>query len=255
MRLAAIPATIAVLIASGVCVRLGLWQLARLHEKQALNAAIRASERSPEIDVTGGPPAADTTLNRSIRLTGRYDEARQFLLSGVLHEGEPGVEVVTPLRLDGSDRAVLVNRGWLPAEDAVTARPQDHPEPGEQTVSGVAESTRRGAGPPEPRPLPAGGEARGADSVALYTVRWLDADSIAARLPYPVAAYVVRQRPAAGVPSLPRRTARPLYDETMHLSYAFQWFLFAILIPGGSAALAWSRRRRRAPRPSPEATT
>jgi cytochrome oxidase assembly protein ShyY1 len=33
----------------------------------------------------------------------------------------------------------------------------------------------------------------------------------------------------------------------MHLSYAFQWFLFALIIPGGTAALAWSRRRRRGP--------
>lgn len=248
MRAAGALITIAVLAASGVCVRLGLWQLSRLHEKQALNAAIRASERSPELDVTGEPPAAEAALNRSMRLTGRYDETRQFLLSGVLHEGEPGVEVVTPLRLDGSVRAVLVNRGWLPADDAVSARPQDHPEPGGQTVEGVAEAMRRGAGSPAPRVL-------SSDPVALYTVRWLDADSIAARLPYPVAAYVVRQRPGTGVPSLPRRTTHPLYDETMHLSYALQWFLFAILIPGGSAALAWSRRRRRDPRPSPEATT
>jgi surfeit locus 1 family protein len=248
MRAAGVLVTIAVLIASGVCVRLGLWQLSRLHEKQALNAAIRASERSPEILVTGEAPAEREALNRSIRVTGRYDETRQFLLSGVLHEGEPGVEVVTPLRLDGSEQAVLVNRGWLPADDAVSARPQDHPEPGGQTIEGVAEAMRRGGGPPGPRALPC-------DTVALYTVRWLDADSIAARLPYPVAAYVVRQRPAAGLPGLPRRTARPLYDETMHLSYAIQWFLFAVLIPAGTAALAWSRRRRRATRPSPEATT
>ena len=104
---------------------------------------------------------------------------------------------------------------------------------------------KQGAGPPGPRALPS-------DTVALYSLRWLDADSIATHLPYPVAAYVVRQRPGAGLPNLPRRTPRPLYDETMHLSYALQWFLFAILIPGGTAALAWSRRRRTTPHPTPE---
>lgn len=245
MRATAILVTIAVLVASVVCVRLGLWQLSRWREKQALNAAIKAADRSPELIVTGEPPAGGAALDRSMRLTGRYDEAHQFLLSGVLHEGEPGVEVVTPLRLSGGEGAVLVNRGWLPADDAVSGRPQDHPEPGERTVEGVAEPVKHGAGAPGPHRLPA-------DSVALYTVRWLDADSIARCLPYPVAGYVLRQRPGAGVPSLPRRTARPLYDETMHLGYAIQWFLFAILIPGGTAALARSRRRRLSP--STEAT-
>lgn len=248
MRASSVLVTIVVLVASAVCVRLGLWQLSRWHEKQALNAAIKAADRSPELVVHGEPPATDAALNRSMRLTGRYDEAHQFLLSGMLHEGEPGVEVVTPLRLAGGERAVLVNRGWLPADDAVSARPQDHPEPGERTVDGVAEPVKHGAGAPGPRRL-------AADSTDLYTVRWLDTDSIASRLPYPVAGYVLRQRPGAGVPSLPRRTVRPLYDETMHLSYAIQWFLFAILIPGGTAALAWSRRRRAAASPPKEATT
>jgi len=245
--------TVAVLVASAVCVRLGFWQLARWREKQALNRAIRATEATARLVVSGEPPPAAAALNRSVRVTGQYDERRHFLLSGMLHEGEPGVEVVTPLLVPGATTAILVNRGWLPADDAATARPQDHPEPGEQTIEGVAEAMKRGAGPPGPRALTApGGAAAGApagDSVALFTVRWLDADSIAPRLPYPIAAYVLRQRPGVGVPGLPRRSVRPLYDATMHLSYAIQWFLFAVLIPGGTAALAWSRRRRAQSRP------
>jgi cytochrome oxidase assembly protein ShyY1 len=138
-------------------------------------------------------------------------------------------------------------------------------------VEGIAEPMKRGAGPPGPRrlagpvaapaptpaapdTLPADTTGAASDSVALYSVRWLDVDSIAPLLPYPVATYLVRQRPAPGVPDLPRRNPRPLHDESMHLTYAVQWFLFAILIPAGTAALAWSRRRRAARRPSPEAT-
>lgn len=251
MRALPVLITVAVLAASAVCVRLGFWQLSRWREKQALNAAIRASESTAGLVIDGEPPPSTAALNRSVHVRGRYDETRQFLLSGMLHEGEPGVEVVTPLRIAGATTAILVNRGWLPADDAMTARPQDHPEPGELAVDGVAEAVKHGAGPPGPRAM-AGAPPPG-DSLALYSVRWLDADSIATRLPYPVADYVVRQRPGAGVPGLPRRTMRPLYDETMHLGYAVQWFLFAILIPGGTAALAGSRRRRAASR-STEAT-
>ena len=257
MRALPVLIAVAVLAGSVVCVRLGFWQLSRWREKQALNAAIRATESTTGLVVDGEPPPAAAALNRSMRVTGRYDETRQFLLSGMLHEGEPGVEVVTPLRVAGATTAILVNRGWLPADDATTARLQDYPEPGECSVVGVAEAMKHGAGPPGPRAMAGalgGGAPPAGDSPALYSVRWLDADSIAACLPYPLAGYVLRQRPGAGVPGLPHRTVRPLYDETMHLGYAVQWFLFAILIPGGTAALAWSRRRRAAS-PSTEATT
>jgi len=248
MRLVGFLVLIAALAAAAVCVRLGFWQLSRLREKRALNAALRGSEHAPALVVTGEPPPAARVLNRPLQATGRFDEAHQFLLSGRFHDGEPGVEVVTPLRLDDSPTAILINRGWLPADDAATARPQDHPERGVRTVRGVVEGIRNGAGGSPPRALPG-------DGVALWSLRSLDADSIARRLPYPVAGYVVREAPGPGVPLLPRRSARKLHDEMMHLGYAIQWFLISIAILGGTAALAWSRRRRTGPLPTMEASS
>jgi surfeit locus 1 family protein len=248
MRLMGFLVLIVAVAAAAVCVRLGFWQLSRLSEKRALNAALRASEEAPEVVVAGDPPRAAQALDRSLQATGRFDEAHQFLLSGRFHDGEPGVEVVTPLRLEESPTAILVNRGWLSADDASTARPQDHPEPGVRTVRGVVEDMRHGAGGSPPRLLPG-------DSIALWSVRWLDADSIARRLPYPMAGYVVRQTPGAGVPGLPRRSRRPLHDEMVHFGYAIQWFLISFVILGGTAALAWSRRRRAGPLPTPEASS
>jgi surfeit locus 1 family protein len=153
--------------------------------------------------------------------------------------------VVTPLRLAASDTAILVDRGWLPAADAATARPQDHAEPGARTVRGVVERIARGAGGPAPRRL-------AGEGVTLWSVRALDADSLSARLAYPVAPYVLRESPGPGVPASPRRSARRPHDEAVHIGYAFQWFLFAALILAGTAALAWSRARRAGPRPIPE---
>ncbi|HKQ59359.1 MAG TPA: SURF1 family protein, partial [Candidatus Eisenbacteria bacterium] len=107
-----------VLGAAGVCVRLGFWQISRLHEKQALNAALREAESAPPIVVRGDPPPVADASHHALAATGRFDEAHQFLLSGRAHRGAPGVEVVTPFIPEGARTALLVNRGWLPAPDA-----------------------------------------------------------------------------------------------------------------------------------------
>jgi surfeit locus 1 family protein len=240
MRAGSVLALVVVVGGAGVCVRLGFWQLSRLHEKQALNAALRAVQSAPPLVVDGEPPALEIARQRPLQISGRFDESRQFLLSGRAHDGAPGVEVVTPLQLADARTAVLVDRGWLPAIDAATALPQEYREPEGRVVRGLAEPLRRGAGGPPVRTLES-------DSVTLWSVRWLDADSVAPRLPYAVASYLVRELPGPGVPDRPRRTAPHPFNEMMHISYAIQWFLFATIMLGGSAVLAWSRARRAAP--------
>src|SRR5258706_6447443 len=119
------------LLTAAVCVRLGVWQLARLHEKEALNARLRTALAAAPGDLA----AADRALAHgpdALRFgrwaaRGRFDETHQFLLMGRARNGEPGVEVVTPLVPDGAGAAsgaggtgaggpaVVVNRGWSPS--------------------------------------------------------------------------------------------------------------------------------------------
>ena len=216
-----------------MCVRLGLWQLSRYHEKRQINAATRTARAAAPLRWTG-PALAPGALGRRIEVAGRYDERRQILLVARFHDGEPGVEVITPLTLDAG-AAVLVNRGWLPSLDAASARPQDFPEPGAVRVIGVAEGFGR--------------KVRGAairvvesDSLTVLSTDALDRDSLNARLPYPIAPWILRQLPGPGVPESPKRTPPAPLEETMHLGYAIQWFGFAAIVLCGSAALAWSRR-------------
>ena len=231
-----------VLVGSAVCVRAGLWQLSRWQQKHALRARLERVLVEPPLACGGTPPAPERAIGRRISLVGRYDESRQFLLRGRLHEGEQGVEVVTPLIVAGGP-AVLVERGWLAAVDGATARPADCPEPGERAVVGYVERLERSpAGYPYVR--------MAGDSLALYSAALLDPDSLAARLPYPIAPYLVRESPGPAVAPWPRRSAPEPPNDTMHLSYAVQWFSFAAILLLGSAWLAWSRRDRRSRKPA-----
>jgi surfeit locus 1 family protein len=238
-------ALVLILAVTGLCVRLGFWQIDRWHEKRRLNVAMRAALETPVLELGSEPGSFDAVRGHRVAVRGRFDESRQILLSYRTHDGAPGVEVVTPLVLPGGRRAVLVDRGWLYAADGATARPQSYPEPGDRTAVGLPVALKGAAARGEPASR-ASMRALTTDSLALWSARGLDPDTLARRLPYALATWMLRELPGPGVPARPLRVVpRPL-DEWTHVSYAVQWFLFGTILLGGSAALAWSRSRRAA---------
>jgi len=246
VRPAPLIAALLVLAVTGVCVRLGFWQLSRLDEKRAANAALRAALEAPPLTLAGASVPLDSVRHRRVALSGRYDLRRHILLAGRAHGGSPGVDVVTPLFVEGDSVAVLVDRGWLYAADGASARPQDHDEPDEVRVTGIAEEVPRGTR------LGSWLRLR-ADSVTLWSAITLDRDSLAGRLPYAVAPFYLRQLPGEGVPAQPLRSVPQPLDETMHMSYAAQWFLFGSILFFGSLLFARNRRRARDAEPVPPA--
>lgn len=233
------------LLVSAGCVRLGFWQLDRLRERRAANAAIIAQlADSPRA-------AADLFADSAPRFrravaSGWYDFANEFVLTSRSRNGAPGVHVITPLRQDGRDTAILVNRGWIYAPDGMRADLSHFREDSTATVDGFVEVFVRGAG---------GGGPVATPSVAR-AVRRLDRDSIAAMLPYPIAPILVVQRrdsgeAAAVARGTPVRADPPPLDEGPHRSYAVQWFAFALVGVVGSVLVA-TRDRRRTAAPSAE---
>jgi surfeit locus 1 family protein len=244
VKLKVVAAVVVIIVVASVCVRLGFWQLSRWDQKKTENARRAAAmsaaplEAGSELLTAAAPPALQ------LKVHGRYDEQHQILLSARAHDGSPGVHVVTPLVFDDGSGAVLINRGWVYAGDASTARPLDHSEPGEHTVIGVAERIGRGITGAPWRNL-------SKDSASVWSARWLDRDSIAARFPYAVAPLVVNQLPGDGVPAIPARIDPQPLDEMMHVSYAVQWFLFGTILVAGSILVAARSRRGRGNDPVP----
>lgn len=227
---------LAIVAVAAVCVRLGFWQLSRWHGKQRLNAALRSALASPPLDLAPPLPALESVRLRRVRASGVYDERRQFVLSARAHQGSPGVDVVTPLVI-APGQAVLVDRGWLYAADAATANPLVHPVPGPRAVVGLPQAL-----PPLRARWPLHRLAY-ADSASVWATFGLDPDTLAARLPYRVAPWMLRALPGPDAPGQPLRSAPEPFDEMMHLSYAIQWFTFATILVVGSLAVAIARSR------------
>lgn len=214
------------LVVAAVCVRLGFWQAGKLRARRAANAVAYAARSEPAVLLPGRHDSLD---GRRIIASGSYDHAHDFVIRGREYQDTPGVQVVTPLRLTGSDTGVLVLRGFVPAADALSARPDTLQEPGPQIIRGIA--------------LPLGSAPdSGAPRSVNGTVTWRLVDrAMAARLPYPILPILIFQSGDSSLPRWPRRLDPPALDEGPYESYAIQWFAFAIIFGGGG--IVWARRR------------
>ncbi len=181
---------------------LGIWQLNRLAQRRARNGVLAARLALPPLQVQDGI-TADSVRQRRVVAQGVYDFSAERTWPGRSFEGTPGVALITPLRLAGGS-AVLVDRGWVPSPDAFHVDQALYREPDTVTVTGIALIPPRGRG---------------------------DVD-VKGFLPF-----VIQLETPERARGLPRRWPAPAFDNGPHLSYAIQWFSFAVIALVGTAVL------------------
>ncbi len=207
---------------------LGFWQLDRLEQRRAENAARLAALAQPALQLTPNTNPADV-IGRRVIVSGTFRNDESVVLRGRRSDsGVDGVHLLTPLQLADSEYAVLVDRGWIPsAQGATTAFAVTRPV----TIEGIARA-------PQLRPdsllagrdLPLPGETR--------INAWLrvDVPAIQQQVAVPLLPLFIEQIPD-GSANLPRPPDPYRIDEGPHLSYALQWFTFAAIVGVGYVLL------------------
>ncbi|MDQ6737882.1 MAG: SURF1 family protein [Gemmatimonadota bacterium] len=197
---------------------LGLWQLRRLAQRKAQNARIVARLAEPALPVRQLSHDSASLHYRRVVLDGAFDYQHQVKLADRTRDGSPGVNIITPLRVAGTDTAVLVNRGWVYAPDGVMVDLDNWREADSLHGTGYAR--------PLSRPFP--GSPVLPDRPDAF--RWLDIAALRTRIPYPVYPFViVLDGDNAPHGQIPPRIPPPPLDEGPHRSYAIQWFSFAVI--------------------------
>lgn len=114
---------------------LGRWQLSRAAQKEAITQARLAQAALPELDgrtlAQSGHSETEreTLLYRRLALQGEWLGEHTVYLENRQMHGRPGFYVLTPLRLQGSEAVVVVQRGWVPRnfEDRTALPPVQTP--------------------------------------------------------------------------------------------------------------------------------
>jgi surfeit locus 1 family protein len=202
--------------------RLGLWQLDRAAEKAALQTLVDDRVRLPELDSSAmahTPQEATAQHQRKVRLKGTWLAERTVFLDNRQMNGRPGFIVVTPVRLDAGD-AALVQRGWVQRDARDRATVPQVPTPG-----GVVEVRGRIA-PPPARLHEFASDEVGPIRQNLDLERYSRELGIALR-PLSV---VQDDDVTAGTDGLLRAWSSPAVDIHKHYGYAVQWFALSALI-------------------------
>lgn len=223
-RRRAVIVLLATLIGMALTAGLGLWQLDRAAQKEALQAALDERRTLPALDASTLPRSAAAMQEqhyRPVRLQGVWKQGATVFLDNRQMDGRVGFFVLTPLMLGPGD-AVLVQRGWLPRDMQARTRLPEVPTPaGPVEVQGLL-------GPPPGRLFEFAAVASGAIRQNLALADFSRELGITLR------PGSVLQAESAGTTGdgLRRQWPRPAADVHKHYGYALQWLSLCALMAG-----------------------
>ncbi|MGH6902191.1 MAG: SURF1 family protein [Geminicoccaceae bacterium] len=225
--------TVAVLIGLAVLLGLGTWQVERLQWKRALIAQREARLASaPEIL----PPRSDAWADwdfRPVVVEGAFRHDLEQLFGVAAIDGRLGHHVLAPLLRRGG-AAVLVDRGWVPAERAHPAARREGQLTGPVRVTGIARyrgDDRPGWFTPDNRP-------------AQGQWYWYDLSGLETALGLELLPLVIEADSTPNPGGLPQGGQTRTEIVNNHLQYAITWYGLAAGLLGVWISFGLARGRR-----------
>ena len=224
-----IVATLSALLVILVGCGAGIWQLNRAEQKIRLGESLSAKLQMPVLNVNADNLTLEQASERRILARGRFvqDEVvwldnrpRPIPEGGSGASGQSGFYVMMPLRLEGQEAVLWVNRGWAPrnnqnrielppvktADEIVTIEGVAFPHPGRVYELGQK-------GDPKARPRI---EQNFDLALEAQSHEWK-------QLPF-----IVRESGSSKEDGLVRNWPSPTNGVDRHYAYAFQWFALAL---------------------------
>jgi surfeit locus 1 family protein len=203
--------TLAAAALIGLTLSLGNWQMHRAAYKRTLQARVDAAEHEPVLPVGAESVAKDHYLYRRVEVRGVFDPVHEILLDNRIYNGVAGYHVLTPMRIEGSNRFVLINRGWIPVGKSRNVLPPIPPLMARLKIVGIAVD-------PNTRYF----ELTGAQSAGRVWQN-LNFERYAAGSGLSLQPLLLQQLNDTG-DGLVRSWPRPDTGASMHTSYAIQWY-------------------------------
>lgn len=203
-------------------IKLGLWQYHRAEQKQALQDIYENYQHAPPVALPLTITRPEDWRYRPVKVAGEYDTRYQILLDNQVEKGLVGYHVITPLRIDHTQTYVLVDRGWLPAQNDHSVLPGIASLAGQQEVTGKIwlPSAKFYSLESLPAEKP---------TAANWHTLWqnMDMQRYAAAVPLQLLPVVIRLDATSTAGGFVRDWPPPVENISTNIGYAYQWFGFA----------------------------
>ena len=197
---------------------LGFWQIERAQQKQDMLDLQDERINLDPVDIESISMSDDKLRYLPVTLSGRVDSEQQILIDNQIKHGRAGYFVLTPVKLN-NNKAVLLNRGWVPLGVDRNTLPDVKITATEVSVTGRIDH------------FPSVGiKLEGADVLSIgwpAVTQTIDINKVADRLGYKVMPYQVllNNNQSDGYE---RNWVALQMGPEKHYGYAFQWFALAI---------------------------
>ena len=113
---------------------LGVWQIERGQSKAGI-----LNEFNDNLKKTPSNLDASSKKWDRVFVKGTWVNSKQILIDNIINRGIAGYKVITPLNIEGSDKTILVDRGWIKQNKYREVLPDISIEEKSETVSGILE--------------------------------------------------------------------------------------------------------------------
>ena len=206
-------------------VNLAIWQINRYHEKVDFNSTVQQRLNEPIVPVAqllsaieSGTESPQTVEWRTVLVIGEYLDAETVEAVNRAQDGYSGKDPLTPIRM-ANNELLLINRGFMQLSKEVQPAP-----------SGQVQIIGRVRAPEVRRRFRISDPTQG----ELLEVSNIDLERLSMQMPSelaPIFVEVLESKPADS-PELSQIMA-PALSTGSHLSYTFQWFIFATFVLAG----------------------
>jgi len=202
-----------------VFIKLGLWQYGKAQMKQEIQTKYDASLDSTAASLPETLGNLDLWRYKKVKVTGHYETQYQILLDNQVENDQVGFHVVTPLKIEGRNDYVLINRGWVAGGATHNETPKIETPDDLVEVVGLAWV-------PSKKIFTLESDAQ----KNTWNQIWqnMDLDRYQKSVPIKVLPLVIKMDAKSNAGGFVRNWQLPASRIATNMGYAYQWFGFAV---------------------------
>lgn len=211
--------TIALIICVPLFIKLGLWQYNKAMLKQEIKTSYDDALLSEALNLPEQFDDLDSWRYKKVKTQGYYETTYQILLDNQVENNTAGFHVLTPLKIEGKNDYVLVNRGWVAGGATHTDLPNISTPEGSVEITGLIWV---------PSKKIFSLESKMEKNTWNQVWQHMDMERYRKSVPISLLPIVIKLDPASNAGGFIRNWPLPASQITSNLGYAYQWFGFAV---------------------------